>query len=136
LARSTPPPRPLRRRPHLPHRAPCPDSQPLHSGRAVQWHPRRPLWGTLQKTGLGFEQMNAALKARAERRYENRKGRPCGRPFRTTCGSQLLRLRTDLLEERQRVEVVAAVLDLVALEGEDHGGGRLLTLARGRDRPF
>ena len=24
--------------------------------------------GTLQKTGLGFEQMNAALKARAERR--------------------------------------------------------------------
>src|SRR3990170_3072946 len=31
---------------------------------------------------------------------------------------------------------MAALLDLVALEAVEEGSGRLLTLARGRDRPF
>lgn len=58
-----------------------------------------------------------------------------GPPPLCSFGRRLLGLRADLLEERQRVEVVAAFLDFVALEGEEDGGGRLLTLARGQVVP-
>src|SRR5439155_1585104 len=44
--------------------------------------------------------------------------------------------RADLLEESHRVEVVAALLDLAALEREEEGSGCLLKLARRRDRSF
>src|SRR5207248_9055643 len=46
---------------------------------------------------------------------------------------RLAGLRADLLEQRQRVEVVAACLDLVAGEGEEEGSGCLLMPARSRD---
>src|SRR5207245_10861098 len=66
-----------------------------------------------------------------------RRGRPPGRPPSLSFVLwRLLGLRADLLEESHRVEVVAALLDLVALEGEEEGSGRLVMLARGRDRSF
>src|SRR5438876_711285 len=48
-------------------------------------------------------------------------------------GDYLLRLRADLLEESQRVEVLAHRLDLASFEGVEDSAGRLLQLARGRD---
>src|SRR5713101_9753718 len=70
-------------------------------------------------------------------RPAEQRGRPPGRPpSLSSLLWPLLRLRADLLEESHRVEVVAALLDLVALEGEEEGSGRLLTFARGRDSSF
>src|SRR5437763_13196981 len=50
--------------------------------------------------------------------------------------ARLLVRRSDLLEERHRVEVVATCLDLVALEDVDERGRCLLPFARGWNRAF
>ena len=53
-----------------------------------------------------------------------RRGPTAGSPLRSLLlRRRLAGLRADLLEERQRVEVVAARLDLVAGEGEEEGSG-------------
>src|SRR6266511_919419 len=59
-----------------------------------------------------------------------------GRPLCPLCSGGYLGCRADLLEESHRVEVVAALLDLAALEREQDGSGCLLKLARRRDRSF
>jgi len=82
----------------------------------------RPSW----KVGFTRTSMD---EGRAACPDDDERGDPPAAPFSRFRLCQLLWLHADLLEESQRVEVVAALLDLVALEGEEEGSGRLLALA-------